>query len=162
MKDIFGKKIDIIGLCLAVVDGLEILPGGGVSLHLIQNATLQYNRQVNRLHSLHDSNTYVGFGRTVGTLSMTKMIGLAPNMGSWSSILPDGFNKYRNSNPGGATIAIYAKTDGTGDIQREKVSSYILRGCYVNSVGVDSNVGGITILETVGIDFMEVLFGSVY
>jgi len=75
MADIFGREVELGGGFKA--DGAKITFAGKNCEEglLIQNISIQYQQQVNRLYEVGCPQVYLIAGRTQGTISMARIIG---------------------------------------------------------------------------------------
>jgi len=157
MADIFGKNIKAAPGPIGRAETYEVyvgVPGtsGSSFVGLTQGIQNSYNQPLQRVYELGSFNTYMVSGRPIGTLSITRLVGLAVGADNPTllTLLSDAFLQVDGS--GGGTMTFKERTTG---------QEWVCSGCYVTqeSSGVDAN--GILVSEQVAIEYQSLKMSGV-
>lgn len=140
-EDIYGKNIVVRPDPLARSETFVLTTNGG-QVSLAQNVNVNYNQALQRVFELGSFDIYMASGRTAGTLQIGRILG-GPGL-NLRQILGDDFYIVDGSQGG---VMTFTDTN-TGN-------RIVCSGCYATSESIGADANGITVVESVNIEFQS-------
>jgi hypothetical protein len=162
--DIFGKNIAVSPGPIGRAETFEVYigqTGGNASIFvgLAQGVQCSYNQPLQRIYELGSFNAYMVSGRSIGNMSITRLVGKAlGDTGGASAASPTLVSLFARAGGGVGNANPFFNVDGGAGgrmvfIERTSGAKWTANGCYVTqeSTGVDAN--GILVSEQIAIEF---------
>jgi hypothetical protein len=162
--DIFGKDIKIAAGPIGRAETFEVYVGNtadvGTSdfLGLAQGIGNTYSRPLQRIYDLASHSTFTVSGRTMGTLTINRLVGkshgdIGSSRGGARYPTASSFLRSVNTNPffeldgnRGGTVVFKERTTG---------ASWVCSGCYISQQGVTVETNGILVTENIVIEYQK-------
>ena len=149
MADVFGRDVKVGGGFKA--DGAKVtFAGKGCSEGLlVQNISIQYQQQINRLYEVGCPEVYLIAGRTQGTVSMARIIGP-------KGIMKDFYKEYGDPcNEKSLTIEL-----SPGMCEKASNSSVTAKKVIITSIGISVSANDMLINEQMQLMFVTLENGA--
>ena len=143
--DIYGR--DALTIKFPYTADMAKIKWGGTDL-VATNVSLNYAQSIQRRHAIGSNAAIIYATRPIGSLSVARLIvdgAFNFNEAGW----------YACNNPGTITISLMGPGCGTGANAATGGIHFTLAGCIVTQFSLQMESEGLTIIDNVAIDFMQ-------